>query len=209
MQSEQLASHLRISRYGDFQLTDAVRPGVELKVTPRQGYRRDVYHDADAGLEIPLLAASVSRERLFDTFLELLAELGPTVDVVLETSHNTHGGDHRDLVREGIDLPVLSSYLCDYEDLLLNDGCTGIAVVVAGEACEVQFDEHKLLIVYARDLTPFEAVFRRQGIRRDNYLKLITEGEHYHSTNEEQHLPAFEELCLRLGAGEPAETVGW
>ena len=51
--------------------------------------------------------AAVSRERLFETFMELLDPLGFTVDVVLETSHNRHNQGHTDLYREHIDLPVL------------------------------------------------------------------------------------------------------
>ena len=74
------------------------------------------------------------------------------------------------------------SYFCDYEDLLLNDGCTGVAVISWSEAMEVQFDEHKLLVVYANDLEPFERIIRQQGIDRDDRLRLITEGEHLHST---------------------------
>src|SRR5262249_11076900 len=139
----------------------------------------------------------------------LLAELGSTVDVVLETSHHSQGAGHRDLVREGIDLPVLCSHLCEFEDLLLNDGCTGIAVVAGDlQAVEVQFDEHKLLIVYAHDLAPFEAIFEQQRIPRDDRLKLITESEHYHSTRP-HHLTAFEELSTRLGTGSPASALGW
>ena len=53
-----------------------------------------------------------------------------------------------DLYREHIDMPVLKSTLYDFEDLLVNDGCTGIAVLNPGLPQEVQFDEHKLLIVY-------------------------------------------------------------
>lgn len=206
MAPDHLAAHLRIATYGDFHLTDAVRPGIELRVVPEEGYRRDRYRDAD--LAIPLLAAAVSKERLFDCFLELISELGPAVDVVLETSHHTQGNEHRDLVREGIDLPVLASHLCDFEDMLLNDGCAGIAVVAAGTACEVQFDEHKLLIVYGHELAPFEAVFRRHGVARRERLGLISEAEHYHSTAD-HHRTAFEELATRIGTSEPAETVGW
>jgi hypothetical protein len=39
-------------------------------------------------------------------------------------------------------------------------------------------------------------------------MKLITEGEHLHST-EPHHAEAFEQLCYRLGVGEPAERVNW
>jgi hypothetical protein len=206
--NEKLAAHLRVDRYGDFQLTGAIRPTFHLPVVPREGYRRDVFRDAGAGLQVPVLAAAVSREKLFDVFLELLQPLGGTVDVVLETSHHSEGAAHRDLIREHIDLPVLMSHFCDYEDLLLNDGCTGVAVVSSSEPMELQFDEHKLLVVYARDLQPFEAVFRDFGVKRDDALKLITEGEHLHNT-ERKYEEQFEQLCCRIGIAEQAEHVNW
>jgi hypothetical protein len=206
--SDKLTAHLQVNRYGDFRLTDAIRPAQNLPVIPRQGYRRDVYRDDRSGVRVPVLAASVSREYLFDLFLALLEPLGEVVDVVLETSHDGDGTSHRDLVREHIDLPVLMSHFCDYEDLLLNDGCAGVAVISSAGPMEVQFDEHKLLVVYARDLEPFEDVLRQFGIRRDDGLKLITEGEHLHSTDA-LYAEHFEQLCCRVGVAEPAEHVSW
>ena len=138
MTKNKLAEHLRVDRYGDFLLTDAIRPSVDLQVVPCQGFRVDTYQDEDAGLEVPVLAAAVSREGLFDLLLELLDPLGEVVDVVLETSHDSEDSNHHDLHREDIDLPVLKSYLCDYEDLLLNDGCTGIAVISSTAPMVVQ-----------------------------------------------------------------------
>ena len=208
MTPQTLAAHLQVDRYGDFLMTEAIRPSLDLQVVPREGYRVDVYRDARAGLRVPVLAAQVSRERLFDVFLALLEPLGEVVDVVLETSHDSPDNQHRDLLRTGIDLPVLKSHLCEFENLLLHDGCTGVAVIGTEKPMEVQFDEHKLLIVYAHDLAPFDRVLRREGIVRDDRLKLITEGEHLHST-EPQHGDAFEQLCFRLGVGEPAEHVSW
>ena len=64
--------------------------------------------------------------------------------------------DQEDLYREHIDVPVLKSILLDFEDLLLNDGCTGIAVINPAKRQEVQLDEHKLLIVYGDPLAEFE-----------------------------------------------------
>jgi hypothetical protein len=206
--NQSLADHLKVARYGDFLLTDAVRPAPHLPVVPRQGYRRDVYRDPRSRLEVPVLAASVSAERLFDLFLALLAPLGPAVDVVLETSHHNDGAAHRDLLREGIDLPVLMSHFCDFEELLLHDGCTGVAVIATGAPMEVQFDEHKLLVVYAHDLDPFEAILAEAGITRDGGLKLITEGEHLHAS-EPRFAGAFEQFCARVGVGEAAERVNW
>jgi hypothetical protein len=232
-----LAAHMQVDQYGDFRLTAAIRPSPALRVVPRQGYRLESYQDAKSGMQVPVLAAAVSREGLFEAFLALLDPLGPVVDVVLETSHNekTKTGRQGDketgnqkaaasfslspclpvslsasacFCRERIDLPVLASYFCDFEDLLLNDGCTGIAVIGTSGPMEVQFDEHKLLIVYAHDLKPFESIVRQANLARDDHMKLITEGEHIHATDP-RYAAAFEQLCYRLGIGEAAERVNW
>jgi hypothetical protein len=203
-----LTAHLQVDQYGAFQLTDAIRPSLDLQVVPREGFRVDTYRDGKAGLRVPVLAAAVSREHLFDMFLALLEPLGAVVDVVLETSHNSAGAGHRDLHREHIDRPVLESHFYEFESLLLNDGCTGVAVIATTEPMEVQFDEHKLLIVYAHKLEPFERILHQAGIPRDDQLRLITEGEHLHTTDP-RYVATFEQFCYRLGVGEPAEHVNW
>jgi hypothetical protein len=203
-----MAEHLRVDRYGAFWLTAAIRPSLDCQVTPRQGFRVQTYRDAKAGFKVPVLAAAISREQLFDVFLDLLNPLGDVVDVVLETSHETDGGNHRDLFREQIDLPILKSHCCDFEDLLLHDGCTGLAALSALGPMEVQFDEHKLLVVYAADMQPFIEVLEGYGIARDDNMKLITEGEHLHSTDP-SYRDEFDQFCYRLGVGEPVETHSW
>ena len=109
-----------------------MRPSYDLQVVPRQGYRHDVYRDEESRARVPVLMAAATKERLFETFMDLLDPLGFEVDVVLETSHNRSNRGHVDLYREHIDLPVLKSILWDFEELLLNDGCTGIAVLNPG-----------------------------------------------------------------------------
>ncbi len=190
--------HVRRDRFGDFQLTGAIRPAVDLEIIPREGYRVELFRDPARRLRVPMLAAAVSRERLFDTFLDLLAPLDPVVDAVLETSHALPSGQHRDLYREGIDLPVLTSHFCEHEELLLEDGCTGVAVLSADGSVEVQFDEHKLLIVYAADLAPFEEILAKWGVPRQDDLKFLTEAEHLHCTRM-AYAKAFRRLCRRLG----------
>jgi hypothetical protein len=194
----ELEAHLAVARYGDFLLTDAIRPAYDLKVVPMAGYRYDSYKDPETGGVIPVIMASASREVLFDLFLEMLEPLGEEVDVVLETSHTRGSQGHVDLYREHIDMPVLKSTLCDYEHLLLNDGCTGIAVVNPALPQEVQFDEHKLLIAYGRPLNRFEEILKSYGLRRDDQLRFITEAEHVHSSNDKL-FDQFDELRMRLG----------
>jgi hypothetical protein len=205
---KKLASHLSVDCYGAFHLTDAIRPSMDLQVIPREGFRIDVYKDQKNRLEVPVLAAAASREKLFDLFLSLLKPLGPVADVILESSHHSSDNNHHDLHRDHIEMPVLMSHFCDYEDLLMNDGCTGVAVISTREPMEIQFDEHKLLIVYAHDLEPFECIVRQFGLMRDDKLKLITEGEHLHSTDE-RFAEEFEQLSYRMGTGAAAERVNW
>jgi hypothetical protein len=198
LSEDELEAHLGVVRYGAFTLTDAVRPSYDLQVVPRQGYRHDVYHDEASKTSVPVLMGAATNESLFEVFMDLLEPLGPEVDVVLETSHNRENRGHVDLYREHIDMPVLKSILYDFEDLLLNDGCTGIAVLNPGMPLEVQFDEHKLLIVYGERLEQFEKVFQGRDVYPHDDLKFITEAEHVHSSSD-QYLEQFEQLKTRLG----------
>ena len=198
LSEEELEAHLGVSRYGDFSLTEAVRPSYDLQVVPRQGYRHDSYHDEESRTKVPVLMAAVTGERVFETLMDLLDPLGTVVDVVLETSHSRNNNGHTDLYREHIDVPVLKSILWEFEDLLLNDGCTGMAVLNPGVPQEIQFDEHKLLIVYGDQLGPFEEILGQRNIECDDQLKFITEAEHVHSSSD-QYARQFEELKTRLG----------
>lgn len=195
---DELNAHMEVARYGDFTLTDAIRPAYSLDVVPQTGYRHEWYVDQNSGTRIPVLMASVSRERLFDTFLSLLDPLGESVDVVLETSHTGNTGNHTDLYREHIDLSVLQSTLYDFEDMLLDDGCCGIAVLNHRKPMEVQLDEHKLLFVYGQDNGDYEKALNLNGVEANDDLRFITEAEHVHSSSDEFQ-ERFEQLCYHLG----------
>jgi len=197
LSDEELQAHMGISRYDAFELTEAVRPSYDLQVIPKQGFRHDDYQDEASGEKIPVVMAAATSRLLIDLFLDLIDHLGPVVDVVLESSH--HGGSgHRDFYREHIDIPVLKSVLVEFEDLLLNDGCCGVAVVNPRRRQEVQFDEHKLLICYGQPLEPFESKLIAYDVYPTEKLKFITEAEHVHSSNE-RFIEQFDRLRSRLG----------
>ncbi len=198
LNEDQIQRHLKTARYGSFLLSDAVRPSFNLEVVPSAGYRAEVYQDKETGVDIPVIMAAQSKESIMDLFIELLEPLGDEVDVVLETSHNQNGDKHQDLHRESIDLPVLRSILYDYEDLLVNDGCTGIAVLNPHIPLEVQFEEHKLIIMYGQDTEAFVDILERDGVQHRDGIRFITEAEHVHSTSEE-YIRRFEELKYHLG----------
>jgi hypothetical protein len=201
LSEEELGAHLQVCRYGDFVLTDAVRPSYDLQVVPAAGYRHDMYRDQQSHGSVPVIMAAASGESLFDLFMDMLDPLGDVVDVVLETSHDREASGHVDLYREHIDMPVLKSILWDFEDMILNDGCTGIAVLNSSIPQEIQFDEHKLLIAYGSDLSPYENILRKRHVPLREDLKFITEAEHVHSTSE-TFAEQFVELKTRLGMDE-------
>ncbi len=205
---EELQAHMGIRTYGVFELTDAVRPSYDLQIVPKQGFRHDEYVDEASGSKTPVLMASATRHRLMDLFLDLIEPLGDVVDVVLETSHRA-GMGHEDLYREHIDMPVLKSILLEFEDLLLGDGCTGVAVINPNKRQEVQLDEHKLLIAYGQPLKPFESVLIAGDVYPDEGLRFITEAEHVHSSSERMY-DQFNILKMRLGMdGEEFAGSSW
>ncbi|HEY2784126.1 MAG TPA: hypothetical protein VGJ05_04050 [Fimbriiglobus sp.] len=184
-----------------FTPTAAVRPTPGSPIRPTEGYQVRVFRDKKSRLRLPMLTAAVSADRLFDAFMGLVEVLGDVVHVVLESSHSSKGTRHRDFRRNLIDAPVLLSHLCEFEDLLLDDGCTGVAVLSARRPIEVQFDEHKLLYVYAPKMKPFRRVLKELGVPRREVLPLVSEAEHLHYSTEVQ-ADRFKELCLRVGVGD-------
>ncbi len=142
-----------------------------------------------------------------DTFLDLIDHLGNVVDVVLETSHHSHS-HHEDLYREHIDAPVLKSILMEFEDVLMNDGCTGIAIINPAQHQEVQLDEHKLLIAYGNPLDGFRETLIAQDVYPDDSIRFITEAEHVHSSSERLY-DRFQQLKTRLGVEDDSNAAAW
>ena len=210
-------SHIPASSPGNpfgenFLLTGAVQPAPTVRMPLRQGYRLDSFRDPNSRTRLGMLAAAASADRLFDLFLELLEPLGDDVHAILESSHGLTDDEHRDLRRSHIDPCVLSSTFCDYEDLLLEDGCTGVAIVSARKRIEVQFDEHKLLFIYARDLSPFRKILRRFDVLRLDSLHLIAEADHTHTSSEARE-DEFHRMASRMGATDVdavlSDEAGW
>ncbi len=193
-----LARQFGAQQFDGFCLTRAIRPSSKSPIRPIQGFRYDKYVDEEYKSEIPVIMAAASSEVLFPLFVQLIQQLGDVVDVVLETSHDHESSGHCDLFREQIDLPILTSALWEFDDLLLNDGCTGIAVLNPDTPQEVQFDEHKMLIIYGQPLEHFENVLEEFGLGCRPTMKFITEGEHIHASNE-SYIRQFNQLKSLLG----------
>ncbi len=198
LKAQELKAHPEVKNFGGFHLTDAARPSPDVKIQLTQGYRHETYLDEESGSSVPVIMAAASREILFPLFIELIQELGDSVDVVLESSHDHETNGHVDFYREQIDTPVLVSALWGFEDLLLNDGCTGIAVLNPKTPQEVQFDEHKLLISYGNPLAPFESLLQDSNVFANESMSFITEADHVHTSSDEFRRQ-FEQLRTQLG----------
>jgi len=169
----------------EFQITDAICQDPSSSVELTEGYRHDIYVDDETGTKVPVIMAAASKDKLFTVFLELISKLGPLVDVVLECSYDKIQEGHQDNYREHIDTSVLQSILYDYENLFMNDGHTGIAVLNPEIPQEIQFEEHKLLIIYGSPLEQIEVVLEKHGIENKQSITFITEVPHEHSPPEE------------------------
>ena len=207
LSDEELQVHMGIRTYGMFELTDAIRPSYDVQIAPRQGFRYDKYVDETTGKSTPVIMAAATRSILMDTFLEMIDHLGSVVDVVLETSHHS-SSHHEDLYRDHIDAPVLKSILMEFEDVLLHDGCTGIAIINPSRQQEVQLDEHKLLIAYGTPLDGFRESLIAADVYPDDSIRFITEAEHVHSSSERLY-DRFEQLKSRLGVDEEGDVAAW
>ena len=190
---EELNIHLAKSQYGNFRLTDAIRPAPDATLV--QGYRKCGYGgDADrkcisGDVDIPYLVAAVSADTIFECFIALLEQMPEQVAVFLENSHTGVA-----LKRDDIDLTVLISTLWDYEDLLINDGFTSIFVVDYDAPLEIQFEEHKAILAYGYRLSQFESVLHKYGIMHQSDMRLVLEDEHVHSSRS-----GLTEMFTKLG----------
>jgi hypothetical protein len=198
---EAIDAHMACDRYGDFWLTKAIRPSFDLRVIPIQGYATEIFEQG--GQKFHALMSAISREGLFDTFLDVIDLIASPVDVMLKCSHGKNNSDEKDseFIRGGIDLVVLKSDLLDFEDLLMNDGCTGIAIFNRETHEEVNFEEHKLLQIYSEDMKSlklFEDLLQQREIKYNKEMKFIIDAEHIHATHE-RYFPELERLKNTLG----------
>ena len=80
MTSDSLETHLQVKRYGDFTLTDAVRPSLEVPIRPREGYRMEVFRDRashDGWRDHPEHRAA-QRRGIADYYQEYSIQVGTT-----------------------------------------------------------------------------------------------------------------------------------
>jgi len=185
--------------FGTFTLTQAVAICPDSGLTPREGYKR-FREETNDGFTYNFLAVSVSAERLFDVFDELVSCMANACGVALE-DHRAEQVDHVDYIAHQKDTVVVRSILRDFEDMVLDDGFLGVAVFSESDLVEVQISDHKLIYIMADDLNPFQEILFKHGIREDQDLAFIFDVPHFHIAEEdgEAKLEALKDrLCIDM-----------
>ena len=111
LSDEELEAHLGVARYGDFVLTDAMRPSYDLQVIPCQGYRHDVYRDEESKSNVPVLMGAASQGALVrDLHGHARSAWARKSTWCWKRATTARTSGHVDLYREHIDLPVLEEH---------------------------------------------------------------------------------------------------
>ena len=195
---EELGELLTKRQYGDFRLSTGISPSPTF--VPRQGFKRERIDNTS------WIRAAVSLELLLEVFYDLVGLLSMEVDIAVATSHTREDDDQDGFLRENIDRPVFLSTIQDFEDVLLNDGCTGVIAYDEANDLEVQLEEHKLIFIFGTNIDEFTDTLIEHGIYENDNLGFICDGDHIHSTTG-RYVARTEELKTSLGVSE-SQTYG-
>ncbi len=152
---------------------------------------------------IPVYSIAVEQAKIFALFMELLKPLGEDLSVILTSSHKAEPDmGPREFWSGSHDSLALQSALLDYEDLLTQDGFSGVSVTDANEGCEVMFTEDKTLHCYGNNgiMGQFHRILHRHDVYYRPELKILSESVfHVHRTTSEYRL-RFLKLVDEIGA---------
>lgn len=155
-----------------------------------EGYLAAMYGVTER-VQIPAIVASVSRDKIFPIFLEILdvfKQEGSNVDVSLDTITAENIIAHSQ-TRNDMSLNLILSHLEDtaFQDALLSNGEVSLAIMNPERRFECQLDHHKQIIIYTASreaMFPFEVVLRKHGIQPDQQKSDIpSEINHMHLNN--------------------------
>lgn len=104
------------------------------------------------------------------------------MDVVLHSQYCGQKETSRAWVCDPI---VFKSTLYDYEDLFSNDGGSGIAVLNEDHPdgpCEVQLDDHKMLLVHGSSVDASQEILDQYGIPFNTELRTVVDCVYMHAS---------------------------
>lgn len=174
--AEKIQQAMKHRTFGAFTVPPAVvffKAGDDL---PQEGYKVRKHVLPNGRFQYQAIV-SVSAEKLLDLFDALLPLLGEYCHVVLQ-DFGAREGELIEYVAYQKDTVIVRSILCDFEELLLNDGLIGLAVYSDIVRAEVQLTQQKVIQIFALDLIPFRRLLQRYGIEENPKLKFLFEDFH-------------------------------
>ncbi len=171
-------AHFAKSRYGNFELTDAVRPAFGSSFVPTEGYKltESLVRSSEKLLAVPTLMIAVTRASLLPLLRDLITPLGKMVHVVITT---TYPEPIPILTRENIDPVVIDSVLSDdiHTDVLQNDGYMDFSVLNKRGDVEVELNKGRNIVITGRRLDAFRDILSENNIPHKPTLQCISELE--------------------------------
>ena len=208
-----------------FELTDAVCPINEFGLWA--GFQRATYFDQVSGV-LQVVIINETKSLLFDLFTDLAEELlkiekvkRSCIDVVLESRHipddKTGFGKKydccdraeffTDFVASHVDPVSFLSKLFDFEDLIMNDGFTGVSLLAIAAFCELRLDVHKVISVFSKRPNVAErmaAFLKKRGVAQlPIQAHTVAEKPHVH-IGHSNYKDRFDQFVESVGAQELA-----
>ena len=198
---KQLEEDLKKDNYNGFLLTKAVRLDAKTTLLPENGFKL-VWCQIDKNTRERALLVCASREILWDLFIDFVSITGSVTDVCLESSHHSANHDcHTDFIVEEKEVILTTSTFFDFQDILLNDGCTGIAVYNGKRRVEVQLCEHKFISIYGwkKHKRKIKKILEKYGIPLNKEMSCVVWQPHMHVSST-SYAEEFKNFKIAMGA---------
>jgi len=185
--------------FGDFKLSNAVVFFKNQNVVPKEGFRIFTNDEtAESGIKQVLI--SVSAEKIFDIFDELLKTLGDTFHFVVD-DFRSENGEYSGNYGYNKDAFIVRSLLIDYEDLVVNNGFVAFAAFNPELQTEVHLLREKVISVVTKDIYRFVSVLIDNEIDEKSDLGFVWDGNYLlFSQQAEEEL--FDPLISALNVDE-------
>jgi hypothetical protein len=181
--------------FGEFKLADAVSFYKDIKFIPREGYLIEEVPSV-SGAPMDRITISVSEEKIYPLFDDLLILLGERVTVVVE-DYLDDEIDHVDYFAYEKENIIVRSILSEYENTFVQDGFIGVSVYDDFTSDEVKITDHKTITIFSFDITRFLGVLSLHEIEEDEILPFFYKKQHFHHVTS-NHKEVFELLKSAL-----------
>ena len=171
--------------FGDFKLSEAAAIFKDSKIIPKEGFVIEKF-TAENGKPMNRITVSVSEERLYSLFDDLVCLLGETVAVVLE-QFSADNNDHVDYYAYQKETVIVRSMLTNYENALVKDGFLKISIYENINLNEVKITDHKTIDIFTFDTTVFKDILAIHGFKEEMCLPFFYEQVHFHLVSSGHH----------------------